>query len=87
MSKQLSDILGRATRATPVTGDVVAMPIVPMPSREPDIPMQVRIPESVKRQIEDKAHERRITVRAYLLEVLKAAGIEVAEIELRDRRK
>ena len=49
--------------------------------------LQIRISEQLKREIMRAAFEKECTLRAYVLEALKAQGIQIADDDLIDRRK
>lgn len=49
--------------------------------------LQIRISEKLKREIMRAAFENEQTLRCYLLEALKAQGIQVSDDDLIDRRK
>jgi propanediol dehydratase small subunit len=56
-------------------------------ARVRDVSLGIEVPESVKRAVAMKAATEGITNRTVLLRALQAAGIDVPEDELRDRRK
>lgn len=50
------------------------------------VTVSVQLPSRVLRQIKDKAHKNDTTLRSVVLSALKAAGFEVDESDLIDRR-
>jgi len=49
--------------------------------------LQIRISEKLKREIMRAAFDKEQTLRCYVLEALKAQGIQIADDDLIDRRK
>jgi hypothetical protein len=101
MSKRLGSILERATTATapqapatpanppePASAQTTSAP-TPTPAKVAtrDVPLQVLVPEPVRRQLEIRAAEEGITKRTFILRALRQAGLDVPEDEIRDRRK
>jgi hypothetical protein len=70
-------------RELPPTG----IPATSAAQRVRDVSLGIEVPESVKRAVAIKAATEGITNRTLLLRALQAAGIDVPEDELRDRRK
>lgn len=84
MSKQLDNILGKATKATPE-------PEIETPRSAKAIEayrqIQARVPESLARAINMKAAAEGTTGRAIILRALKDAGFEINDEELQDQRR
>lgn len=53
---------------------------------EPEVPLQVMVPASVRRQVTLLAAHDGQTVRAVVLKGLRAVGIAIADAEVEDRR-
>ena len=83
--------IGPASGAAPPPTVVVAEPEpVQGPASTPkpkDVPLQVLVPEPIRRQLEIRTAEEGITKRTFILRALRQAGLEVPEEEIRDRRK
>ncbi len=84
MSKQLDNILGKATKATPE-------PEKETPLNEKSVEayrqIQARVPENLARAINMKAAEEGTTRRVVILRALKDAGFEINDEELQDQRR
>jgi len=52
-----------------------------------DVALQVMVPERLKREISVKAAKEGTTNRSIVLSALRAAGFEVSDDEMCDRRK
>jgi hypothetical protein len=93
MAKSLQNLLKQATSATPLTEreqpPVAAPPAAERvkPAKTRDVPLQIVVPESVRRAVEIAAAQQGTTKRVLVLRALREAGIEVPEEELHDRRR
>lgn len=58
---------------------------LPIPACE-EVPMQVMVPESVRRQVALMCADRGESMRAVVLKGLSALGIDISDAELNDRR-
>lgn len=56
------------------------------PSAEPEVPLQVLIPEHVRRQLAVKAAEEGRSLRSLVLTALRGLGIDVSETDIRGKR-
>lgn len=83
-----------AEPATPLaaSGEVVSpiaeaeLPEVSKPVG-PEVPLQVTVPKRIRQQLMVMAAEQDCSVRALVLRAVTTLGIEVAEDELRDKRR
>lgn len=57
-----------------------------MSKNESDI-LQLRVPQELKRKLAMDAAKDGITIRSLILTALVAAGYEIADEEIRDKRK
>jgi hypothetical protein len=57
----------------------------PVP-RDKEVPIQVMVPEAVRRQVAHLGVDRGENIRTVVLRGLRAIGIEIPESELTDRR-
>jgi hypothetical protein len=55
-------------------------------SREEEVPLQVRVPRSVRRQVGLLCVERGESLRTLILRGLRSVGVDVPDKELVDRR-
>ena len=62
----------------PATGKVV---------REAEAALMIQIPITTMKSLKSKALDKDMTMRAFVLQALKKAGVDVSEETLRDRRK
>lgn len=53
----------------------------------PEVPLQVTVPRRIRQQLMVMAAEQDCSVRALVLRAVTTLGIEVAEDELRDKRR
>ena len=84
MSKQLDDILGKATKATPELEKEMPRNAKAVEAYRQ---IQARVPESLARAINMKAAEEGTTGRVIILRALKEAGFEINDEELYDQRR
>jgi hypothetical protein len=56
-------------------------------SQGSDEPLQITVPQVTKKSLKMKAAESGETMRVIVLKALSAAGIQVPQTELQDRRK
>ncbi|WP_049730530.1 hypothetical protein [Rhizobium ecuadorense] len=49
--------------------------------------LQLKIPSALKRELAMDAAKKGVTIRSLILSALAAAGYEIADEELRDKRK
>ena len=78
---------GPATRPEPVAElerpqRAVTMPTVP----ELEVPLQVLIPERVRRQLAMRAAEEGRSLRSLVLTALRGLGIDVSEADIKGKR-
>jgi hypothetical protein len=84
---EASDILPPGT-AHPVEAGASA----PLPRRqepvgtEPEVPLQVLVPASIRKQLAFKAAEEGQSLRALVLRSIRSLGIEVSEGQIRGKR-
>ena len=98
-SKQLSSLLRKAPPATvpedvPETIEVVPEPVVrAKPDAaikkppEPEVPIQVKIPRSIQKQLYHMSVEEEVSLRTLILRGIQSLGIEVPKEELNTRRR
>lgn len=55
-------------------------------SQDKEVPIQVMVPEAVRRQVALMGADRGENIRTVVLRGLRAIGIEIPEAELADRR-
>ena len=53
---------------------------------EPEVPLQVLIPEHIRKQLAVKAAEEGRSLRALMLSAIRGLGIEVTDEEIRGKR-
>jgi hypothetical protein len=97
-SKKLGALLRSvppATARAEVLPPPVSAPILPAaePPRpveraatEPDVPLQVLIPEHIRKRLAVKAAEEGRSLRALMLTAIRSLGIEVSDAEIRGKR-
>jgi hypothetical protein len=97
-SKKLGALLRSvppATARAEVLPPLVSAPILPAeePPRpvgrhatEPDVPLQVLIPEHIRKRLAVKAAEEGRSLRALMLTAIRSLGIEVSDEEIRGKR-
>lgn len=56
------------------------------PSSAKEVPLQIMVPESVRRQVALLCADRGENIRTMVLRGLRSVGIQVSESELTDRR-
>ena len=98
MSKELDGILRRAPKAT-VEEEAIAVVIEQSQSIspqtaakskkavEPEVPLIVTVPDSVKQAVSMMAASQRLTNRSIVLMGLQAVGIDVPDDVMKDRRR
>jgi hypothetical protein len=75
------DMANRNLAARGLTGDGVKSG-----SRDKEVPIQVMVPETVRRQVALMGADRGENIRTVVLRGLRAIGIEIPDSELADRR-
>jgi hypothetical protein len=101
-SKKLGALLRSAPPATARAEAPEAPPAVISPARapepprprhaarpataEPEVPLQVLIPEHIRKQLAVKAAEEGRSLRALMLGAIRSLGIEVTDEEIRGKR-
>lgn len=101
ISKKLGALLRSAPPAT-APGGAFEAPLPTVPSApalelsaqraaesvtaEPEVPLQVLIPEHIRKQLAIKAAEEGRSLRALILSAIRSLGIEVTDQEIRGRR-
>jgi hypothetical protein len=65
--------------------DLVRVPPIAVPSAK-EVPLQVMVPSTVRRQVALLCAERGESMRTVVLRGLRAVGVDIAETELIDRR-
>ncbi|GEC36490.1 hypothetical protein JOH52_000807 [Sinorhizobium meliloti] len=73
------------TKRTPPKGERRVAPSGEVPA-EKEVPLQVMVPSSVRRQVALLCAERGESMRTVVLRGLQAVGVDIAETELVDRR-
>src|SRR6476620_8263326 len=99
-SKQLSSLLRKAPPATVLEDELEAIEIVPEPAErakraaakkkkppEPEVPIQVKIPRSIQKQLYHMSVEEEVSLRTLILRGIQSLGIEVPKEELNSRRR
>ena len=82
-SKKLGAILRSVPPATARGEPVEAPPAAPT---EPEVPLQVLIPASVRKQLGLKAAEEGQSLRSLVLRAIRSLGIAVSEAQIQGRR-
>jgi hypothetical protein len=59
---------------------------VPQPAVEPEVPLQVLIPESVRKQLAFKAVEEGQSLRQLVLRAIRSLGIAVTDAQIKGKR-
>ncbi len=59
----------------------------PAPTSDLEVPLQVTVPKRVRKELLVMAADQDCSVRALILRAVRTLGIEVAEDELRDKRR
>jgi hypothetical protein len=98
-SKQLSSLLRKAPPATVPEDEPEAIEIAPEPvvrtkpaeaekkTSEPEVPIQVKIPRSIQKQLYHMSVEEEVSLRTLILRGIQSLGIEVPKEELNSRRR
>jgi hypothetical protein len=97
-SKQLSSLLRKAPPATVPEDEPEALVITPEPIArakpaaarkppEPEVPIQVKIPRSIQKQLYHMSVEEEVSLRTLILRGIQSLGIEVPTKELNSRRR
>jgi len=60
---------------------------MPGDTQPPEETIQLKVPRGVKRQLAVAAAERGETMRALVLQALKAFGLDIEDDDIHDRRK
>ena len=58
----------------------------PQPTVEPEVPLQVLIPASIRKQLAFKAAEEGQSLRALVLRAIRSLGITVTDAEIKGKR-
>jgi hypothetical protein len=58
----------------------------PSPAIEPEVPLQVLIPASIRKQLALKAAEEGQSLRALVLRAIRSLGINVTDAEIKGKR-
>ena len=94
-SKKLGALLRSVPPATAAVEQpeptVVAAPTVPRIGRaasesEPEVPLQVLIPASIRKQLALKAAEEGQSLRALVLRAIRSLGITVTDADIKGKR-
>ena len=88
-SKQLGSLLRKAPPATAFDETAGVVPIRPEPvssATAVDVPLQVKIPAPIHKQLQLMAVERGESLRTLVLRGVQSLGINVPEGELQSRR-
>ncbi len=101
-SKQLSSLMRKAPPATvsetaavaepesrPVIVEQGAPPAPPAPKAaalDPDVPTQIKIPQSVRRQLDHMSIDKGEDLRVLVLRALRSIGVTVPDEYLKSRR-
>lgn len=95
-SKKLGALLRSAPPATAPAEPAPPPEIIPEPSPrwtpravaavEREVPLQVLIPERIRKQLAIKAAEEGQSLRALILRAIRSLGIEVTESEIKGKR-
>jgi hypothetical protein len=97
-SKQLSSLMRKTPPATVPDDEPEAKEITPEPVRaaptaakkkpvEPEVPIQVKIPISIQKQLYHLGVEEGVSLRTLILRGIQSLGIEVPKDELNSRRR
>jgi hypothetical protein len=97
-SKQLSSLIRKAPPATvrgdepeeeePASEPVRSTPtVVKKKPSEPEVPIQVKLPESIRKQLYHMSVEEGVSLRTLILRAIQGLGIEVPKDELNSRRR
>lgn len=96
-SKQLSQLIRKAPPATvqddePAAAEPAPAPVPPSApplkkAAEPEVPIQVKIPESIRKQLYHLSVEEGVSLRTLMLRAIQSLGIEVPQDELNSRRR
>ena len=98
-SKQLSSLIRKAPPATLTEamsrrrretslGAVRSTPtVVKKKPPEPEVPIQVKLPESIRKQLYHMSVEEGVSLRTFILRAIQGLGIEVPKDELNSRRR
>lgn len=63
------------------------VPVAVLPSTNVEVPLQVTVPKRVRKDLLVMAAAQDCSVRALILRAVRSLGVEVAEDELRDKRR
>ncbi len=97
-SKQLSSLIRKAPPATarddePETDEPSPEPARTAPTAvkkkavEPEVPIQVKLPEGIRKQLYHLSVEEGVSLRTLMLRAIQSLGIEVPQDELNSRRR
>ena len=76
-----------ATRPEPIADQVgLLRPAIKTPPPGAEVPLQVLIPERIRRQLAVKAAEEGRSLRSLVLTALRGLGIEVSEADIKGKR-
>lgn len=90
-SKQLGSLIKKAPPATAREEDELvpspaAPPLQSAAMLDPDVPTQIKIPQSVRRQLDHLSIDTGEDLRVLMLRALRSLGITVADEHLKSRR-
>ena len=80
------DLLKMAARLPTQAVDATERDRTPKGRVESTKPLTVMVPERLKRQVEDAAHQERTTVRVVVMRALRQAGFDVTDDDLYVKR-
>src|SRR6476620_391550 len=97
-SKQLSSLMRKAPPATVPDDETATVETAPEPvwarpavakkkPTEPEVPIQVKIPISIQKQLYHLSVEEGVSLRTLILRGIQSLGIEVPKDELNSRRR
>jgi hypothetical protein len=89
-SKKLGALLRSVPPATvtetPEPSIEVPAPLAPEPAVEPEVPLQILIPASIRKQLALKAAEEGKSLRALVLGAIRSLGITVTDADIKGKR-
>jgi hypothetical protein len=89
-SKKLGALLRSVPPATvtetPEPSIEAPAPLAPEPAVEPEVPLQILIPASIRKQLALKAAEEGKSLRALVLGAIRSLGITVTDADIKGKR-
>jgi hypothetical protein len=86
-SKRLGALLRSVPPATaPESAEPEALPVAASPEPEPEVPLQVLIPASIRKQLAMKAAEEGQSLRALMLRAIRSLGVTVTDADIKGKR-